>query len=106
MTLKALETAACEAAEAREREHVTPYLREHPERFRQGSIDSPFDHSQQRWTVDHPGDLTFVRFMLEAAGVAEPAAFDRFDLLRTLERHPSLLKIDRQQAGDALPAMS
>jgi spore coat polysaccharide biosynthesis protein SpsF (cytidylyltransferase family) len=101
MTMEALEAAASEASQPREREHVTPFLREHPERFRHGSLDAAFDTSHLRWTVDHPGDLVFVQRLLAAARVSEPSAFDRFDLLRALDRDPSLLRIDRLAADSA-----
>jgi glutamate-1-semialdehyde 2,1-aminomutase len=43
-----------------EREHVTPYLRAHPEKYRLGNYASNIDLSHMRWTVDEPEDFEFV----------------------------------------------
>jgi glutamate-1-semialdehyde 2,1-aminomutase/spore coat polysaccharide biosynthesis protein SpsF len=61
----ALARAAREAATRREREHVTPYLREHPEIFSQDAyVDPSGDHSQYRLCVDREGDLELLREIL------------------------------------------
>jgi spore coat polysaccharide biosynthesis protein SpsF len=43
------------------REHVTPYIYHHPEKFRLLEVMSPVDFGGMRWTVDTPADLAFVR---------------------------------------------
>jgi spore coat polysaccharide biosynthesis protein SpsF len=60
-TRAALERTAAEARAPREREHVTLYMVEHPELFRQRSVTSPVDAGRHRWTVDEEADLSFVR---------------------------------------------
>jgi glutamate-1-semialdehyde 2,1-aminomutase len=55
----ALSDAWENAREAREREHVTPYLRESP-RFRRLSVKHTEDLSAERWTVDEAADLAVV----------------------------------------------
>lgn len=57
----ALECAWREATLRSEREHVTPYIWKHPERFRLGNVRFSEDLSLLRWTVDEPADLEFVR---------------------------------------------
>lgn len=104
MTIEALEAAASDATLASEREHVTPFLRHHADRFRQASLSSAIDLSGLRWTVDHPDDLDFVRHLLAAAGVRDATAFDRFDLLRAIEREPSLLSINRHERNEGYKA--
>ena len=47
-----LERAWREARWQSEREHVTPYIRNHPELFRIGNVQSGEDYSHRRWTVD------------------------------------------------------
>ena len=44
-----------------EREHVTPYIYEHPAEFKLLSVTGDADYSGHRWTVDTPEDLEFVR---------------------------------------------
>jgi glutamate-1-semialdehyde 2,1-aminomutase len=58
-TLAALERAWRETQAPRDREHVTPYLRESG-RFELGSQRNDEDLSAQRWTVDEAADLVVV----------------------------------------------
>lgn len=64
-TADALRTAAAEAVHPAEREHVTPFLYRHPERFRMANLRSPADRSDLSWTVDTSGDLERVRALVE-----------------------------------------
>ncbi len=76
MTFAALETAWREATSPVDREHVTQFIVERPDRFRQGSIDSPVDLSAMRWTVDEPRDFDFVSRVYEALYPTKPAFTD------------------------------
>jgi spore coat polysaccharide biosynthesis protein SpsF len=60
-TFKALEKAWKYASEDYDREHVTPYIYNHPEMFKLLCIENDTDLSHLRWTVDYPEDLEFVR---------------------------------------------
>jgi len=93
MTFAALECAWAEARQAYQREHVTPFLYQHPERFKLLSVKGDHDYSQYRWTLDTPEDLEFLRAVY-ARGV------DRHDLtwldvLNIVEREPGLAEINR-----------
>jgi spore coat polysaccharide biosynthesis protein SpsF (cytidylyltransferase family) len=44
-----------------DREHVTPFIRGHPERFRKVNVTAPEDLSHLRWTLDQPLDLDLIR---------------------------------------------
>jgi spore coat polysaccharide biosynthesis protein SpsF (cytidylyltransferase family) len=57
----ALARAAAEARLPSEREHVTPYLKAHPDRFRCVPVEFPERLGERRWTVDEARDLAFVR---------------------------------------------
>ncbi|MBU1694401.1 MAG: glycosyltransferase family protein [Verrucomicrobia bacterium] len=83
----ALETAWKEARLKSEREHVTPYIRNHPERFRIGHIPARKDLSALRWTLDEPRDLQFIRAVFARLGDRE---FGFEDVLSLLEREPGL----------------
>jgi spore coat polysaccharide biosynthesis protein SpsF len=50
------------------REHATPYVYRHPERFRLVRVAGDTDHSDQRWSVDTPEDLELVRRICAALG--------------------------------------
>jgi spore coat polysaccharide biosynthesis protein SpsF len=93
MSFDALARAWREARKTYEREHVTPYIYEHPADFKLLSVASDEDHSHHRWTVDTPEDLEFARAVYSRF---EPdAAFSWRDVLALLEREPSLIKINR-----------
>lgn len=62
---EALARAWQEAKLTSEREHVTPYLRNHPEIFSQANHRGAVDLSQLRLTVDEPEDLEVIRFIYE-----------------------------------------
>jgi spore coat polysaccharide biosynthesis protein SpsF len=72
-----------------EREHVMPYLYNHPETFRLHNVADAVDRSAMRWTVDEPADFRFVRSVYEALYPDNPA-FVSDDIYRLLEREPAL----------------
>jgi spore coat polysaccharide biosynthesis protein SpsF len=86
----ALFAAAAEAADAYEREHVTPFVRRRPERFPQAHLTGLIDRSTLRWTVDYPADLAFVRSVYERLWPADPA-FTSQDVL-DLSAEPAPLR--------------
>jgi spore coat polysaccharide biosynthesis protein SpsF len=65
MTAGALRAAAAEATRPVEREHVTPFLYRHPERFRLTNVRSDHDLGHVRWTVDTMDDLDAVRSLVD-----------------------------------------
>jgi spore coat polysaccharide biosynthesis protein SpsF len=62
-----------EAADPYEREHVTPFVYRHPERFKLASIQREPSLAHLRWTVDYPADLDFVRSVYGKLYPANPA---------------------------------
>lgn len=72
MTAAALRTAVREAADPYEREHVTPFLYRNPRRFRTAFLSQSPSLAHLRWTVDHPEDLDFVRYVYGALHAANP----------------------------------
>ena len=87
----ALERAWREARLASDREHVTPYIRSHPEIFRQGNVAAAEDHSEQRWTVDEPRDLELVRAIYAHFDHAE---FGWREVLGLVQDRPELLVLN------------
>ncbi len=73
------------------REHVTPYIRLHPEMFKLHNVKSDRDFSTMRWTVDTPEDLEFVRTIYSHFGHDE---FSWLEILLALESHPEWLAIN------------
>lgn len=89
MRFAALETAWQSAKLNSEREHVTPYLYKHPEKFRQVGLVRAPDLSAHRWTVDEPRDFEFIRAVYEALYPANPL-FDTDSIMAFLENRPEL----------------
>lgn len=90
----ALAAAARDAELPSEREHVTPFLYGHPERFRLGHVTRADDLSALRWTVDEPVDLTFVREVYGALYPQNPA-FSTDDVLALLRARGELTELNR-----------
>ncbi|MBS0296619.1 MAG: glycosyltransferase family protein [Proteobacteria bacterium] len=83
---EALQTAASEAVDPAEREHVTPFVYNRPDRFKLGCLTQAVDRSAERWTVDTPNDFAFVQRVYERLYPANPA-FTSEDVLALDCRH-------------------
>ena len=92
-SFQALETAWGEAKLPSEREHVTPYLWNHPDRFQLGSVVQRVDRSGLRWTVDQPEDLEFVRAVCQKLQPQSPP-YRMEQILEVLERFPEITQIN------------
>jgi spore coat polysaccharide biosynthesis protein SpsF len=93
MSFEALERAWQEATASSEREHVTPYIRSHPEKFKTRCYQYHKDLSHMRWTVDEPQDLEFVRQVYQRLYPSKPD-FSFQDVLELLEDEPALCRIN------------
>ena len=98
LSFAALERAWREAVLPSEREHVTPYLWKHPDRFRLANLAASVDHAALRWTVDEPQDLAFVRAIYARLYQSGRRPFGMADVLALLAREPAL---QHQNAGFA-----
>lgn len=67
LTVEALRTAAAEGTEPHHREHVTPFIYQHRDRFRIVDFVDREDHSDWRWTLDTEEDYVLLRNLVEAA---------------------------------------
>ena len=61
LTAAALRTAAAEATDPAEREHVTPFVYRRPDRFHLLAVVGPESLGHERWTVDTAEDIERVR---------------------------------------------
>ena len=68
LTVAALRTAADEATDAYDREHVTPYIRARPERFGQARVAHEPAYGRLRLTLDTPADLEALRGLIGRTG--------------------------------------
>lgn len=99
--MSVLERAWKEAKQPHEREHTTPYIWDNPELFRIGNVEweRPVDYSMtHRWTIDYPEDYDFIKTVYEHL-YAENPMFGLGDILRLLEQHPEITRINSRYAG-------
>ena len=87
-SMAALERAWRDAKKPSEREHVTPYLRAGGFRVANVENPEPMLGRPQRWTVDHPRDLEFVRRVYCA--FQGRTDFSYFEVLELLKERPEL----------------
>jgi spore coat polysaccharide biosynthesis protein SpsF (cytidylyltransferase family) len=91
-SFKALEKAWREAKKPSEREHVTPYIWNHPELFKLVNVENDTDLSGLRWTVDTEADLKFAREVY--ARLYHGQVFLMKEILALLKAEPELSKIN------------
>ncbi len=92
-TRDALAGAARWARDADAREHVTPWLRTHPD-IRRTNLAGPGGAvAEHRWTLDYPEDMRFLRALFAHLPPA-PALPGMEEILAVLEDHPELAAIN------------
>lgn len=93
--LRVLEEVARLTHDPADREHVSLYIYEHPQRFRLMNVESGLPSGAQdlRLTVDTPEDLQLVRAVFERL-LPERREFDLADILQLMREHPELAAIN------------
>jgi len=83
--------------EPADRENVSLYIYEHPEKFKLGSVEAPeeFNHPDWRWTLDTKEDFEFLRTVYEALYPVKKY-FNASDVLAFLKKNPHVLKINER----------
>jgi spore coat polysaccharide biosynthesis protein SpsF len=78
-----------------DRENVSNYIYEHPEKYKTGHLPCPADirRPEVRLTVDEIHDLELVTKIFEALYPVDPR-FDTKDILRFIDANPGLLEIN------------
>jgi spore coat polysaccharide biosynthesis protein SpsF (cytidylyltransferase family) len=89
---EALGRAWREARLTSEREHVTSYIKQHPELFRLANVEHEPDLSHLRWTVDEPQDLEFVRRVYRH--FAAQRGFGMNEIVALLREDPQLSTVN------------
>lgn len=93
--MSSLETVWREAGLASEREHVTPYLYKHPEKFRLGYFHPETDYAHERWTVDHEEDFELIKTIIENL-YPKTSKFGMAEILKFKDENPKVFKINQQ----------
>jgi spore coat polysaccharide biosynthesis protein SpsF len=93
--MAALETAAYEATDPADREHVMPFLYRQPERFRIGRLEragAARPGAAARYPVDTAADIAFARALAARLGHGPPITLD--ELERLVDDEPALLELN------------
>jgi spore coat polysaccharide biosynthesis protein SpsF (cytidylyltransferase family) len=101
MPFRALECAWRESTLPSHREHVTPFLRFHPERFKHAVLLAQPSLQHYRFTVDYAADLEAIEHLisrLQAQGIAADFSLD--DVLQVIDNHPEIAQVLNAKARD------
>jgi len=99
LSFEALEKAWRNAKKPYEREHVTPYIWDQPEKFRIGNVENDEDLStKERWTLDYEEDFQFIKTVYENL-YKEGEIFFMEDVLQLLKEKPELSEINKKYRG-------
>lgn len=97
-----LATLQEEATTQTEREHVTYYIRRHPEQFSIGELRRTPSLAHLRWTVDETADFALVERIYQALYPTNPV-FTTDDILALLAQQPELAILNtRHQRNEGL----
>lgn len=93
MSFAALESAWEKAKDIPDREHVTLFIRRHPDMFRLKSLKGYLDLSSHRWTIDEKRDYDFLNAV--AMRLAAQGKFGYLnEIIELLDANSSLLEIN------------
>lgn len=87
VTAAAVRAAIAEAADPIEREHVTPFVYRHPERFSLHAVTNDELVGSERWTLDTEDDLAWLRTIVDL--VRDPVGSSWRDILEVAGRRGS-----------------
>jgi spore coat polysaccharide biosynthesis protein SpsF (cytidylyltransferase family) len=92
LSFRTLEKIAHKARLPSDREHVTSYIRNHPNEFRIFNYENKNNLSDLRWTVDEKMDLKLVRAIY--AKMRPRLVFPMEDVMRIISKNPEILQIN------------
>ncbi len=95
----ALKCSWNEAVLASEREHVTQYIRKHPEKFLHQNLECPIKNiGNKRWTLDEDEDFEMISLVYDYFVSKGKEDFVTQDIIDFLEGHPEIEDINKKFA--------
>ena len=76
-----------------EREHVFPYIQNHPDDFKIINFRQKHDYSHLRWTIDYECDFEMTKIIYDYLYDDNPI-FLQNDILSVLKKHPEITEIN------------
>jgi len=92
-SFNALETTWKNARKSSEREHVTPYIYNNPEKFKILNFSSSINLSNFRWTVDRQNDFQLIENIILEVN-KKPILME--DILKLFKEKPELCSINKK----------
>lgn len=94
-TFEAITAAWKNAKLSSEREHVTPYIKKHPEVFKLINFEHTEDLSLKRWTLDEKSDYRFIKLIYNKL-YRKSKIFGMDSVFKLLKQHPEYEKINQK----------
>lgn len=91
-TFAALEKTFNEAKEQYQREHVTPYIYQNPDKFKIRYYKQQPNNSEMRWTLDTEEDWQMILAVYNS--LYKGKIFSTVEVVNFLEKHPEIAKIN------------
>ena len=91
-SFRTLEKITNKAKLSSDREHVTPYIRNHSKKFRIFNYENDKDLSMLRWTVDEKKDLQLVRAIY--AKMRPRLVFSMENIIKIISKNPEIMQIN------------
>jgi len=96
ITFDWLERAWKEAVDQFDREHVSPFIRRHPD-VKSVNLEGPGGFAvEQRWTLDYQEDIDFLRALLSQSP-SYPSMPQMKDFLEVLKKNPCISAINKNR---------
>lgn len=102
LAVASIETAWKEAQRDFQREYVTPYCWDNPERFKIGNVSLPDGRNlsmSHRWSLEFPEDYQFVRAVFDELWTVRKPVFTVEEILRLTQARPDLARLNAHLAG-------
>lgn len=94
-SFSSLERAWKEADLKSEREHVTPYIKNHPEIFKMSNLENEVDLSCHRWTLDEIDDYKLISNVYDNL-YSEEALITTEAVLKFLKENPNIFELNQK----------
>ena len=75
-----------------EREHVSLYIKDHPELFKIITVQNKTDDSKYRFTIDELEDFEVVKAIINSLYQKDSTPFNAKEIKRFLENHPDIFR--------------
>lgn len=93
-TFNAIKKAFLEGKKEYEREHVTPYIYQNPNKFKLYGYMNDTNYSSYRLTVDTIEDFNVIKFIYDKC-YSEKEYFNLNDVIEVLKDHPEIVKLNK-----------